>query len=137
MELDDLPDELLLQIFFRLSLGSLNDIYGLTLTCKKWRRILWSKEFFQRINSFKYQSRFLIYHFSPSNSVDENSLHAFLEYDSHSTIPYLAINGGLSNLKQGIKNFPLINIRGAQVWNFSSTSRDVSRLTPFNPAHIS
>jgi hypothetical protein len=110
MELDDLPDELLLQIFFHLSLGSLNDISGLTLTCKRWRRILWSNEFFQRINSFKYQSRFLIYHFSPSNSVDENSLHAFLEYDSHSTIPYLAINDDSPNLKQDIKNCPLINM---------------------------
>jgi len=110
MELNDLPDELLLQIFFQLSLGSLNDVSGLTLTCKRWRRILWSKEFFQRINSFKYQSRFLIYYCSPSNIANENSLHEFLEYDSHSTIPYLAINDDSPNLKQDIKNCPLINM---------------------------
>jgi hypothetical protein len=110
MELNDLPDDLLLKIFFHLSLCSLNDISGLTLTCKKWRRILWSKEVFQRINSFKYQSRFLIYRCSPSNSVNENSLHEFLECDSHSTIPYLAVNHDSPNLKQDIKNCPLINM---------------------------
>jgi hypothetical protein len=109
MELNDFPDELLLKIFFALPLNSLIDVFHLTLTCKKWRRILWSKEVLQRISSFKYQSRFLIYRSLINNNSIQNSLNEFLEYDPDSMTSYLTINGSLSSLKQNIQNCPLIN----------------------------
>lgn len=107
MEINDLPDELLLKIFFSVPLNSLIDVFYLTLTCKKWRRILWSKEFLQEISSFKYQSRFLIYRCLPNNN--NNSKQKFLEYDHDSTIPHITIDGNSSSLKQDIQNCPLIN----------------------------
>jgi len=110
MELNDLPDELLVQIFFSISLNSLTDVAYLTLTCKKRRRILWSKEFLQRINSFKYQSRFLIYRSLSNKNSKQNSLQQFLEYDSDSTTSYLTINSDRSSLKQDIQNCSLNNM---------------------------
>jgi hypothetical protein len=107
MEINDLPDELLLKIFFSVPLNSLIDVFYLTLTCKKWRRILWSKEFLQEISSFKYQSRFLIYRCLLNNN--NNSKQKFLEYDHDSTIPHITIDGNSSSLKQDIQNCPLIN----------------------------
>jgi hypothetical protein len=104
MELNDLPDDVLLKIFFSLSFNSLTDVFCLALTCKRWRRMLWSKEFLQRISSFRYQSRFLMNNISKANSLSE-----FWKHDPHSSTSVLTINGSLSALKHNIQNCPLIN----------------------------
>jgi hypothetical protein len=110
MGINDLPDELLLRIFSSLSLGTLTDVLNLTLTCKKWRRILWSKEFLERICSFEYQSRFLIYRCLPSDHSKRNFFRQFLEYDPDSSTSFLTINGSVSSLKQDFQKCPLIDM---------------------------
>jgi hypothetical protein len=110
MDVNEVPDELLLQIFYNLPLHSLVDVSHLTLTCKKWRRILWSKQFLQRIGSFEHQSRFLIYRSSLDNNLEQNILDRFSESDPDSAIRYITINGNLSAVKQDIKNCPLVNM---------------------------
>jgi hypothetical protein len=109
MEINDLPDELLLYIFSSLQLGSLTDVFNLALTCKNWRRILWSKGFLERIYSFEYQSRFLIYRCLPSDHSQYDSFGQFLDYDPYSSTSYLTINGDLSSFKQNIQNCSLID----------------------------
>ena len=110
MEINDLPVELLLRIFSSLQLGTLNDVLNLALICKKWHRILWSKEFLEQFRSFKYQSRFVIYRCLPSDRSKYNIFNQFLEHDPNSSTTFLTVNGESLFFKQDLQNCPLTDM---------------------------
>lgn len=109
MNLNDLPDELLLEIFSSLSLNSFTDVLNLGLTCKRWYRILWSKQYLNKISSFKYQSRFLIYNCLSKDNFNEEFLKQFIVHDPISQTSFLTVDGNVSLLKQDIQNCSLVN----------------------------
>lgn len=107
---NDLPDEIIEKVFDFVSIDTIDVLLHLSHTCRKWRQILISNRFYNRIVTFENISRYLLYRFPSENDQQDQLFQRILRTESDQSRPCMHIDSSRNALKQHIQNCPLIDL---------------------------